>query len=527
MICAKRTIKKDRSDMKDLLLTYDIGTTGAKAVLFTKEAAIVGSKYRQYDTYYPKPGWVEQEPEKWWQAIVETTRELVDSLAIDPNRIAGISFSGQMMGQVPVSRDGKLLVDRVPIWADGRATKEVEKVFNELGGYEKFYDITLQGHNPQLYALFRVMWYRDNAPDIYKQTYKFLHSKEFIANRLTGEFATDYTDQALSATLDMRKRSWSDTMFKAAGIPREKFPDLKESIDVMGRVTRETASMLHIVEGIPVIVGAGDGPCAAAGAGALLPGDAYFYIGSASWGGTIETKPIGDFETKVIVHNHLVPGLYHSQYVMYTGAIAQQWAIETLFSNEPKDVDAYKYASELAGKISLAEDTVLFLPYMRPGGAPYNNMNARGLFVGIGLHHKREHLFRAVIEGVSMNIRLLLDRFEKFRGQSLPELTVIGGGSRNPYWMQLLANISVRKIELINLKQEANCFAAAQCAGIGVGLYKDFNEVKSLFKQEQQFTPDPSVVDFYEKKYKAFLTAYQGALSTYDMLAELENYQAK
>lgn len=513
--------------MKDLLLTYDIGTTGAKAVLFTKDAAIVGSKYRQYDTYYPKPGWVEQEPEKWWQAVVETTRELIDSLAIDPYRIAGISFSGQMMGQVPVSRDGKLLVDRVPIWADGRATKQVEKVFDELGGYEKFYDITLQGHNPQLYALFRVMWYRDNAPDVYQQTHKFLHSKEFIANRLTDEFATDYTDQALSATLDMQKRTWSDTMFKAAGIPREKFPDLKESIDVMGKVTREAASILHIVEGIPVVVGAGDGPCAAAGAGALLPGDAYFYIGSASWGGTIETKPIGDFETKVIVHNHLVPGLYHSQYVMYTGAIAQQWTIETLFSNEPKDMDVYKYASELAGKIPLAEDTVLFLPYMRPGGAPYNNMNARGLFVGIGLQHKREHLFRSVIEGVSMNIRLLLDRFEKFRGQSLQELTVIGGGSRNPYWMQLLANISVRKIGLINLKQEANCFAAAQCAGVGVGLYKDFNEVKSLFKQEQQFTPDPSAIDFYEKKYKAFLAAYQGALPTYDMLAELENYQTK
>jgi xylulokinase len=513
--------------MKDILLTYDIGTTGAKAVLFNKDATIIGSKYKQYDTYYPNPGWVEQSPEEWWRGVVEATRELVDASGIDPNRIAGISFSGQMMGQVPVDRDGKLLMERVPIWADGRAAKEVEKVFAELGGYEKFYDITLQGHNPQLYALFRVMWIRDHEPEIYKKTYKFLHSKEFIANRLTGEFATDYTDQALSATLDMKKRTWSEAMFKAAGVPREKFPDLKESIDIVGKVTKEAAALLHLVEGIPVVVGAGDGPCAAAGAGALLPGDAYFYIGSASWGGTIETKPIGDFSTKVIVHNHLVPGLYHSQYVMYTGAIAQQWAIETLFGSEPKDVDPYKLASDLARKIAIAEDTVLFLPYMRPGGAPYNNMNARGLFVGIGLQHKREHLFRAVIEGVSMNIRLLLDRFEKFRSQSLQELTVIGGGSRNPYWMQLLADISKRQIGLINLKQEANCFAAAQCAGVGVGLYKDFNEVKALFRQEQQFKPEKGVEEFYEKKFKAFLEAYQGALPTYEMLAELENSASK
>jgi xylulokinase len=508
--------------MKDLLLTYDIGTTGAKAVLFNKDASIVGSKYKKYETYYPKPGWVEQAPEEWWQAVIEATRELVDSSSVDPNRIAGISFSGQMMGQVPVSRGGKLLLDRVPIWADGRADKQVEKVFTEVGGYEKFYDITLQGHNPQLYAIFRVMWFRDNAPEVYKETYKFLHSKEFIANRLTGQFATDYTDQALSATLDMKKRTWSDAMFKASGIPQEKFPDLHESIDVMGKVTKEAAELLHLVEGIPVVVGAGDGPCAAAGAGALLPGDAYFYIGSASWGGTIETKPIGDFATKVIVHNHLVPGLYHSQYVMYTGAIAQQWAIETLFGSEPSGVDAYKFASDLADKIPQGENTVLFLPYMRPGGAPYNNMNARGLFIGIGLQHKREHLFRAVIEGVSMNIRMLLDRFETFRGQSLGDLTVIGGGARNPFWMKTLANISHRRIGLINLKQEANCFAAAQCAGVGVGLYKGFDEVKSLFKQEQQFLPEKNTELFYNKKYQAFLEAYKGALPAYDLLAELE-----
>jgi xylulokinase len=510
--------------MNDLILTYDIGTTGAKAVVFRKDASIVGSVYRQYDTYYPKPGWVEQSPEQWWQAVVESTRELLEKTGIDPTKIVGISFSGQMMGQIPVSKDGALLQERVPIWADGRAAEQVQQVFNELGGYEEFYRITLQGHNPQLYAIFRVMWYRDHMPEVFNQAYKFLHSKEFIANRMTGQFATDYTDQALGCTLDMTKRTWSDAMFAAAGLSQDLFPELMESIDVMGHLTQEAAETLNLAEGTPVVVGAGDGPCAAAGAGALLPGDAYFYIGSASWGGTIETRPIGDFDTKVIVHNHLVPGLYHSQYVMYTGAIAQQWAIETLFGDASDEVDVYKLASDLAKAIPLAEDTVLFLPYMRPGGAPYNNMNARGVFTGIGLNHKREHLFRAVLEGVSMNIKMLLDRFEDFRGQDLPELNIIGGGSRNPYWMKLIADISSRRITTTNLKQEANCFAAAQCAGVGVGLYESFDEVKQLFSVEEEYLPDPAVADFYASKYAAFLEAYQGMLSTYDMVAELEQF---
>jgi xylulokinase len=513
--------------MDDLILTYDIGTTGAKAVIFKKDATIVGSAYKQYETYYPKPGWFEQSPGEWWDAVVEASRELLASTGIDPVRIVGISFSGQMMGQVPVGRNGELLQERVPIWSDGRATKQVEQVFNALGGYEAFYDITLQGHNPQLYALFRIMWYRDNMPEVFKKTYKFLHSKEFIATQMTGEFATDYTDQALGCTLDMNKRTWSEDMFRAAGVSRDVFPELRESIDVMGRLTKEAAQVLHLVEGIPVVVGAGDGPCAAAGAGALIPGDAYFYIGSASWGGTIETKPIGDFATKVIVHNHLVPGLYHSQYVMYTGAIAQQWAIETMFGKEPEGVDAYRLASDLARVIPFPEDTVLFLPYMRPGGAPYNNINARGVFAGIGLNHKRQHLFRAVLEGVSMNIKMLLDRFEQFRGQKLPELNIIGGGSRNPYWMQLLADISGRRITTTNLKQEANCFAAAQCAGVGVGLYEDFNEVKQLFHVEEEYSAESGVAEFYAKKYAVFLEAYQGMLKAYDMLAELEQWSAQ
>jgi len=513
--------------MKDLILAYDVGTTGAKAAIFRKDATLVGSAYKQYETYYPKPGWVEQAPEEWWAAVVEATREIIETSGIDPVNIAAISFSGQMMGQIPVDADGNLLQQRVPIWADGRATKQVEQVFDALGGYEEFYRITMQGHNPELYSIFRVMWYRDNMPEVFKKTHKFLHSKEFVAHRMTGNFVTDYSDQSLAGTLDVTKWAWSDEMFKAAGLTTDVFPDLKESIDIAGKVTKKAAAELNLIEGIPVVVGGGDGPCAAAGAGALLTGDAYFYIGSASWGGTVQPKPVGDFETKVIVEGHLVPGFSTSLYVMYTAGIAQQWAKETLFGVEKEGEDLYKVASDLAAKIPLSEDTVIFLPSLRPGGAPHNNMNARGVFVGLGLNHKREHLFRAVLEGVSFNIRLLLDRFEQMSGQKLPELIVIGGGTRNPFWMKLLADITGRRITTPSLKQEANCFGAAQAGGVGVGLYKDFEEVKKLIRAEDEYLPDTSLADFYATKFDIFREAYRGMLKTYDMIPVLEEFSAE
>jgi xylulokinase len=219
--------------MADLLLTYDIGTTGAKAAIFQRDATLVGSAYTQYETYYPRPGWLEQSPDDWWNAVVKSTRTLIEQSGVRASDIAAISFSGQMMGQVPVDKEGNLLQERVPIWADARAGEQVARVFKALGGYEEFYRITMQGHNPELYSIFRVMWYRDNMPEVFNRVYKFLHSKEFIAMRMTGNFATDYTDQALGCTLDMKKRMWSDEMFEAAGLSRDLFPELHESIDAM------------------------------------------------------------------------------------------------------------------------------------------------------------------------------------------------------------------------------------------------------------------------------------------------------
>ena len=311
------------------------------------------------------------------------------------------------------------------------------------------------------------------------------------------------------------------------GIDQSKFPELHEAIDLVGHLTFAAATELDLIEGIPVVVGAGDGPCAAAGAGAMVPGDAYLYIGSASWGGIVNEKPTGDFGSKIIVEPHASPNMSTSIYVSYTGGIAQQWAVETLFSRPEKDVDYYKYLSDLAEKVPPEENTVTFLPFMRPGGAPYNNLNARGVFAGIGLNHRPEHLYKAVLEGVCFSIKLLLDRFEKISSKQLPEFNIIGGGTKNPYWMQLLADVTRRKIQTPKLKQEANCLGAAFIAAIGVGLIKDFAEAKKYIDQENQYLPDTKISYCYEKKYEAFLFIYEDLLQSFDLIANLEQDFAK
>jgi len=510
--------------MGDLILAYDIGTTGAKVSLFNfgNKVDLIGSAYKQYETYYPKPNWLEQSPKDWWEAVVVSTNEIIREKNVDRKKIAAISFSGQMMCAIPINKNGELLMDRIPIWADARSTEQVKKIFEIIGGYEEFYRITMQGHNPELYSIFKAMWIKENFSPVYKETEKFIHAKEYIALRMTGKFLTDYSDQGLGGTLDMRKHTWSDEMLRASGIGQDKFPELHNSIDLVGHLTEEAAKLLDLVKGIPVILGAGDGPCAAAGAGAMVPGDAYFYIGSASWGGAINEKPVGDFDTKIIVEPHVAPNLSTSIYVMYTGGIAQQWAVETLFSKPDIKIDYYKYLSKLAEKVPPEEDTLIFLPFMRPGGAPYNNLNARGVFVGLGLNHRPEHLYKAVLEGVCFTIKLLLNRFEKMSGNKLPMFNIIGGGTKNPYWMQLLSDITNRQIQTPKLKQEANCLGAAITAAIGVGLINNFSEAKKFIKPEKTYLPNPDDAYYHDKKYDAFLFIYEDLLKSFDRIADLE-----
>lgn len=510
--------------MSDFILAYDIGTTGAKVSLFkiNNKIELLGSAYKQYETYYPQPNWLEQSPLDWWAAVVESTNQIVKERNIERKNIAAISFSGQMMCAIPIDNRGELLLEKIPIWADARSTHQVKQLFEKIGGYEAFYDITMQGHNPELYPIFKAMWIRDNLNSVYKKTAKFIHSKEFIALKMTGKFFTDYSDQGLGGTLDMKKHTWSDVILNAAGIEQSKFPELHEAIDLVGYLTAEAALELDLIEGIPVIVGAGDGPCAAAGAGAMVPGDAYFYIGSASWGGIINEKPTGDFKTKIIVEPHASPNMSTSIYVSYTGGIAQQWAVETLFSQPEKNVDYYKYLSVLAEKVPQEEDTVIFLPYMRPGGAPHNNLNARGAFVGLGLNHRPEHLYKAVLEGLSFSIKLLLDRFEKMSGKKLPQFNIIGGGTKNLYWMQLLSDITQRQIQTPKLKQEANCLGAAFTAAIGVGLIKDFADAKRFIESENLYLPSSKNTYCYEKKYETFLYIYEDLLGSFDLIANLQ-----
>ena len=332
------------------LIGIDIGTTGAKVALFSTSGQLLASEYNTYETYYPQTDHVEQRPDDWVEATISGLRAVLQDSGFSPSQIVGISFSGQMMGQIPMSRDGELLLKQVPIWAGSTRETAGGTLSADFGGHEAYYNITFQGHPVHMTSTFRMMWFAEHDPELVERAFIWLHAKEYVLYRLTGNFATDPTDQCLGGAFDLKEGRHSTDVLKCAGFRSDQFPEMMESTEIAGKITPEISELTGLVEGTPVVMGAGDGPCARCGFGCCFRGRCLFYLGSALWGGTIEPRPFGDFDSRMICYRHMVPDLYHSQYVSFTGAIGQQWIIDTAYSECDAD-QAFERAWEEARAI--------------------------------------------------------------------------------------------------------------------------------------------------------------------------------
>ena len=276
---------------KKYILVNDAGTTGNKAVIVDEELNIVSSEGGDYATYYPRLNWATQRISEVYDVIVRNTKAVIEKSKINPKDIAVVSFSNQMMTMVPVDKEGNALMDEVGIWCDMRQGEQAKRLMDALGGNDEYYRITGVGWQPELAPICKVMWYKDNAPDIYKQTYTFLQYKELVTYRWTGKFATEYGDMSMNGMMDSAKRKISSDIFKAAGVDMGKIPDIINSHDIVGYVTKEASSETGLAEGTPVALGSGDVICANTGAGVIKEGMAYTYIGSANWSGVFRDEP--------------------------------------------------------------------------------------------------------------------------------------------------------------------------------------------------------------------------------------------
>ncbi|GAB4457416.1 MAG: xylulokinase [Anaerolineae bacterium] len=507
--------------MKSFVLAHDLGTTGNKASLYDREGALVGSALATYSTEYAHTGWAEQNPDDWWEAVCLATRKLLHETGVAAGDIACITFSGQMMGCVPLDRDARPLRKAI-IWADQRSVEQ-ERWLGARVPPEEVYRIT--GHRLSAsYSLCKMLWLRDHQPDLFKAAYKFVHAKDSIVARLTGAFVTDPSDGSSMNLYDLERGVWSERIIEAAQIDPAQLPDLRLSIDVVGEVRAGVADEVGIAAGTPVVIGGGDGACAAVGAGVIEEGSAYNYIGSSSWIALSTHRPIYDPNFKTFTFGHVVPGMFMPTGTMQAAGASYQWARDQLCPLEAQaaaslGVSSYEVMNLEAAQSPPGANGLLFLPYLMGERSPRWNPRARGGFIGLTIRHTRADMIRAVLEGVTMNLRVILDAF-RAQGAAIQAMRLIGGGARGRFWNQIMADLYGMPVHRLSILEEATSMGAALAGGVGVGLYPGFAMIEQMNQIAETIAPDPAAEAVYAQVYPIFEAAYHALLPIYDMIAE-------
>ena len=505
---------------KQFILAHDLGTTGNKASLYDAQGRVRASSFFGYGTEFPRVNWVEQNPENWWQAVCVSTKQLLSSARVDSKDIACIAFSGQMMGCVAVDRQANPLRNSI-IWADLRGVAEAQYLIDRVGA-EKVYRIT--GHRASAsYAGAKILWIRNHQPEIFAQAHKFVHAKDFIVARLTGNFVTDYSDASGMNLYDLCAHDWSAEILDAIGLDRARLPELHSSTDVVGEVTTKVADEVGLAAGTPVVIGGGDGSCAAVGAGVVREGSAYNYLGSSSWIGIATQAPIFDPTMRTFTWAHLVPNMYSPTGTMQAAGGSYQWLRDN-FCLPEKDsaarlqVSPYELMNLQAEQSPAGANGLLFLPYLLGERSPRWNPQARGAFVGLTMKHNRADMIRATLEGITFNLRVILEAFET-QGANIEGMRVIGGGARGRVWRQIMADIYAKPILRPALLEEATCLGAAIAGGIGIGLFKDFSIAEKLTPVVDTVLPNPDVKPRYDQMYKIFNQSYDALVPVWDALS--------
>ncbi len=484
-----------------MIIAHDLGTTGDKASLHDIDGRTLATVTVAYETDFRSGGVAEQDPEQWWVAVGEASKALLARTGTDPGDVQGVALSGQMMGAVFLDADDTPVRPAI-IWADHRSVPQADGLLATVSQDEAYREL---GHRiDPTYTLSKIMWVQEHQPEIWRNTDRVCLAKDFVALRMTGRLVTDPSDASSTNAWDQENGRWSDRLLAAAGIDPGLLPEVVASTTVVGKLTTAAAKHTGLLVGTPVVLGGGDGPMAAVGAGVVAPEDApYVSLGSSSWVSAATTTPLLDPQMRSMTFNHVVPGLFVPTATMQAGGASLSWVTELLGAGQNLDS-----LLEGAAQVRAADEGLFFLPHLLGERSPYWNAAAAGAFLGLERHHGPAHLVRAVLEGVGFNLRTCIEAFTD-NGLRVDTLDVIGGGAQSDMWMQILADIWQTPVRQRTIVADANSLGAAVTAAVGLGLVNGFEVARDLSQITAEFVPAPGGARRSAEQHEVFLDGYQ------------------
>lgn len=507
------------------IVSHDMGTSGDKAILVTVYGDIVDTAKLNYPMYHPQPGYAEQDPFDWWNAVCSTTKTVLKKSGVNPKDVVGMTFSSQMQNVIPVSGDGTPLM-RSMTWLDGRSADIMrEKLWTQprILGYNifhllKFLRITggTPGHTGKD-QIGKILWLQTHQPEIYSKTKKFLDAKDFIIYQLTGNMVTSVDIAVIWWMLDTRKNrnQWHPKLCKLAKIGVEQLAEVKESAAIAGQLTDTAAELTGLLPGTPIINGAGDLSAAALGSGAIDDGELHISVGTSGWVAGHFTKRKID----IAHYTGCIGSAYPEKYYLgmahqETAGICLEWLKnkvlyhEEQLKEERQVAEIYQVLDQLAEQAGPGAEGLIYTPWMYGERCPLDDDYVRAGLYNIGLNHSREHIIRAVFEGIAFNTRWAMETLENLYSK-VDQLNIIGGGAKSDVWTQIMADVTNKKINRVKDPQQAGAKGMALLASMTLGYLKSLEDIKNHIKIDRSFLPNPDNRKLYDDLFKEFKNIYK------------------
>ena len=505
-----------------LLLGIDVSTTGAKALLIDEMGRVLASATTEYPLSTPRPLWSEQSPADWWQAVCASIASALGKAGLKGTDVSAVGLTGQMHGLVLLDQSGEVLRPAI-LWNDQRTAPQCGEITQRAGGLEHLLRMTGNEVFPGFTAP-KILWVRENEPNVYERTAQILLPKDYVRYRLTGEYSTDVSDASGTSLLDVAHRCWSGEMLSLLDIPSDWMPRCTESSSISGKVSEIGAKATGLGVGTPVVGGAGDQAAQAVGTGVVKPGITSATLGTS--GVVFAHSADFAFEAQGRLHAfcHAVPGKWHFMGVMLSAGGSYRWVRDNLGELEHATAlltgdDPYDLLTREASRAPIGSDGLIFLPYLTGERTPHPDPQACGAFVGLTLRHGKHHLVRSVLEGVAFGLRESLELINSL-GVPIQQVRASGGGARSSLWRQIQADVFDTELVTVNVTEGA-AYGAALLAGVGTGAFASVEEATDhTVRVTERTLPDPAAVRIYQELYPVYQSLYPALQPIFRRLAQ-------
>ncbi|MBA4495200.1 gluconokinase [Paenactinomyces guangxiensis] len=506
---------------KQYTIGVDIGTTSTKAVLFGEGGKIIAHHNIEYPLFTPTPSTAEQDPEEIFQAVVATIRETVKKSRVNPQKIMCVSFSSAMHSVIAMSKEGKRL-SRCITWADNRSAGWTEKIKKEMNGHNVYLRTGTPLH--PMAPLSKICWLRHEKQDIFSQTYKFISIKEYVFYKLFDCYLVDYSLASATGMFNLKELDWDEEALEIAGITKDQLSRPVPTTYVVRDLDRQYASEMGLLPSTPFVIGASDGVLSNLGINAIEPGVIGVTIGTSGAIRTVvdrpETDPKGRIFCYALTENHWVIGG-----PVNNGGMIFRWLRDELAASEVETarrlgVDAYTLLTEIASRVSPGSDGLIFHPYLTGERAPLWNADARGSFFGLSMHHKKEHMVRAVLEGIMFNLHTVLLALQEIIG--LPsKVQATGGFARSELWRQMMADIFNQEVTIPE-SYESSCLGAAILGMYALKKINSLSVVSKMVGATHQHRPIPENVKVYNELMPIYIRLTRKLEEEYTIISDFQ-----